>query len=105
MDLGYMLALWPQAGDPPQWRAFGMPTWRDGFPTRAEATQRYAERTGFDTARVHWYYVFSIFRFAAILQQIYYRFDRGQTSDERFRPFGAQANALIEAATLLTRRA
>jgi aminoglycoside phosphotransferase (APT) family kinase protein len=103
MDLGYVLALWPQAGDPPHWRAFGMPTWRDGFPTRAEATQRYAARTGFDAGAIHWYYVFNIFRFAAILQQIYYRFERGQTTDERFRPFGAQANALVEAATGLSR--
>jgi aminoglycoside phosphotransferase (APT) family kinase protein len=102
MDLGYMLALWPEAGDPATWRVFGMPTWRDGFPTRAEVTQRYAERTGFDAGAVHWYYVFNIFRFAAILQQIYQRYDRGQTHDERFRSFGHQANALVSAATELT---
>lgn len=99
MDLGYMLALWAQAGDPDQWRAFGMPTWREGFPTRAQATQRYAQRTGFDVTGIHWYYVFNIFRFAGILQQIYQRYDRGQTHDQRFRHFGAQANALIANAT------
>jgi aminoglycoside phosphotransferase (APT) family kinase protein len=103
MDLGYVLALWPEAGDPPMWRAGGMPTWRAGFPTRAEATERYARKTGFDVAMVHWYYVFSIFRFAAILQQIYARFERGQTHDERFAGFGAQANALVAAAGSLAR--
>ena len=59
-------------------------------------------KTGFDVRSVHWYYVFNIFRFAAILQQIYARFERGQTHDERFRPFGAQVNALILAATQLS---
>jgi aminoglycoside phosphotransferase (APT) family kinase protein len=104
VDLGYMLVLWPEPGDPPMWRASGMPTWRDGFPTRAEATQRYAIKTGFDVGDVHWYYVFNVFRFAAILQQIYARFERGQTHDERFRAFGAQANALVTAAAALTGR-
>ncbi|HTX60355.1 MAG TPA: phosphotransferase family protein [Verrucomicrobiae bacterium] len=104
MDLGYLLALWPQAEDPPMWRNGSMPTWRPGFPTRAEATERYARRTGFDVGAVHWYYLFSIFRFAAILQQIYARFERGQTSDERFRGFGEQAAALVAAAGSEVRR-
>jgi aminoglycoside phosphotransferase (APT) family kinase protein len=103
VDLGYMLVLWPERDDPKAWRATGMPTWRDGFPTRAEATARYAQKTGFDVRSVHWYYVFNIFRFAAILQQIYARFERGQTHDERFRTFGPQVNALITAANGLSR--
>jgi aminoglycoside phosphotransferase (APT) family kinase protein len=102
VDLGYMLVLWPERDDPKAWRTTGMPTWRDGFPTRAEATARYAQRTGFDVRSVHWYYVFNIFRFAAILQQIYARFERGQTHDERFRAFGPQVNALITAANALS---
>jgi aminoglycoside phosphotransferase (APT) family kinase protein len=102
VDLGYMLVLWPERDDPKTWRATGMPTWRDGFPSRTEATDRYAAKTGFDVRSVHWYYVFNIFRFAAILQQIYARFERGQTHDERFRPFGAQVNALVLAATQLS---
>ena len=44
VDLGYMLVLWPERDDPKAWRATGMPTWRDGFPTRAEATARYAAK-------------------------------------------------------------
>ena len=50
VDLGYMLVLWPERDDPKTWRATGMPTWRDGFPSRAEATARYATKTGFDVA-------------------------------------------------------
>jgi aminoglycoside phosphotransferase (APT) family kinase protein len=102
VDLGYMLVLWPERDDPAMWRASGMPTWRDGFPTRAEATERYARKTGFDVSSVRWYYLFNMFRFAAILQQIYARFERGQTHDERFRSFGPQVNALVTALVQLS---
>ena len=102
MDLGYVLALWPEAKDPPAFRAWGMPSWREGFPTRREAVHRYAAATGFDVSHVTWYHIFNIFRFAVILQQIYKRYDAGQTHDERFAPFGTQANGLITVATMLT---
>jgi aminoglycoside phosphotransferase (APT) family kinase protein len=101
MDLGYVLALWPEKDDPPEFRAWGMPTWRAGFANRAGVVRRYAELAGFDLSHVGWYHLFNIFRFAAILQQIYKRYDAGQTHDERFATFGAQANALIAAATTL----
>ena len=101
MDVGYLLALWVQPEDPPNARVGAMPTWHPGFLTRREATQRYALATGFDVSTITWYYVFNIFRFAGILQQIYQRFVQGQTHDERFASFGKQANALIRTATLL----
>ncbi|HET9030181.1 MAG TPA: phosphotransferase family protein [Candidatus Aquilonibacter sp.] len=103
MDLGYVLALWPESSDPPAFRAWGMPTWRAGFPTRAEVVQQYAAATGFDVTHVGWYHVFNIFRFAAILQQIYKRYEAGQTHDERFAPFGTQANGLIALASAMLR--
>jgi aminoglycoside phosphotransferase (APT) family kinase protein len=103
MDLGYVLALWPQASDPPAFRLWGMPTWREGFMTRGEVVAAYGTATGFDVSAARWYHVFNIFRFAAILQQIYKRYDAGQTHDERFREFGEQANALVHVASMLTR--
>ena len=102
MDVGCVLALWPQASDPPGFHLWGMPTWREGFMTRAQAIERYAEATGFDVSRVRWYHVFNFFRFAAILQQIYKRYDAGQTHDERFRGMGTQANTLVDVALTLT---
>jgi len=101
MDLGYVLALWPQASDPPAFHLWGMPTWHDGFMTRAQVVERYAAVTGFDVSAVAWYHVFNVFRFAVILQQIYKRYDAGQTHDERFKEFGAQVNALIAVAAML----
>ncbi len=59
MDLGYTLTFWGEAGDDPRWiKAASMPTWNEGFPSRADVTQRYALLTGFDCARIHWYQIF-----------------------------------------------
>lgn len=104
-DLGYVLNYWVEPADPPAWREIAaMPTWRAGFPTRAEAIARYAERTGFDVGPVGWHQVFAAFKLAVIIQQIYIRWVRGQTQDPRFRTYGrrvlglaAKAQALIAA--------
>ncbi len=103
MDLGYLLTFWGEAGDPQAWiEAASMPTWREGFPSRAEAIQRYAETTGFDLGAVPWYHVFGTFKLAVVLQQIYIRFVRGQTRDQRFAVFGARVAALMDKAATLT---
>lgn len=101
MDVGYLLALWVEPTDPPFARVGAMPTWHEGFATRREAAQRYARKTGFDITHLTWYHVFNLFRFAGILQQIYQRFERGQTHDARFARFGDQANVLVDAAAQL----
>jgi aminoglycoside phosphotransferase (APT) family kinase protein len=105
MDVGYVLALWPEPNDPQAFRAWGMPSWREGFLSRGELVQRYAAATGFDVSHIAWYHVFNIFRFAVILQQIYKRYEAGQTHDARFAQFGMQANGLIIIATALTKPA
>lgn len=101
-DLGYLLNYWGQADDPPAWiAAASMPSWRPGFPTRAEAIARYAARSGLDCGAVGWYQVFNAFRLAVIIQQIYIRYLRGQTSDARFAAFGTRVAALIDKACVL----
>jgi len=103
MDLGYLLTLWVETSDPPAFRMRGMPTWHEGFMTRAEVVAYYGKATGFDVSHAGWYHVFNFFRYAAIIQQIYKRYDAGQTHDERFREMGNQANTLIHVASMLTR--
>jgi len=101
-DLGYVLNYWVEPGDGPQWRAIAaMPTWRDGFPSRAEAIDRYAARTGFAVHDIAWYQVFAAFKLAVIIQQIYIRYWRGQTRDERFRTYPARVAGLADKARLL----
>jgi len=101
-DLGYVLNYWVEPGDDPAWRTIAsMPTWREGFPLRAEAIERYAAQTGFDVGPVGWHQVFAAFKLAVIIQQIYIRFLRGQTKDQRFRLYGGRVLGLGEKAQRL----
>jgi aminoglycoside phosphotransferase (APT) family kinase protein len=86
MDLGTTLGYWVEAGDPAAFRAvaFG-PTDSPSSMTRREVAERYCERTGGDGADILFYYVYGLFKIAVIIQQIYARFVRGFTRDERFR--------------------
>ena len=98
-DLGYLLNYWVEPGDDPAWREIAaMPTWRAGFPSRAQAIDRYAARTGFDVDAIGWHQVFAAFKLAVIIQQIYIRFVRGQTQDQRFRYYYRRVLGLAEKA-------
>ena len=48
------------------------------------AVERYAERVGRDVELIPYYVVFGTFKMGVVLQQIYVRFHRGQTQDQRF---------------------
>ncbi len=95
-DLGNVLALWMEPGDPAPIGSSIMQTAHPGFPTRAELIERYAQRTGRDVAYASWYHAFNYFRYAVIAQQIYARYKRGQTKDARFAGFGYWVKTLIE---------
>jgi len=98
-DLGYVLNYWVEPGDPPEWREIAsMPTWREGFPSRAAAVERYAARTGFEVGAVAWHQVFAAFKLAVIIQQIYIRYVRGQTQDQRFRHYYRRVLGLADKA-------
>ena len=98
MDLGYLLALWAQRRRRAKPGTAGC---RPGTPVSRPARGRRALRAHVRRrlGDLHWYVVFNVFRFAVILQQIYLRYVRGQTHDERFRDFGTAVNALIGAAS------
>jgi aminoglycoside phosphotransferase (APT) family kinase protein len=96
-DLGTLLALWNNRGDAPVGMS-PMPTQTLGFMSREQAVARYGERSGRDVGGVSYYDVFGTFKMAVVLQQIYFRFHRGQTRDERFAGLGAGAAGLFELA-------
>ena len=104
-DVGLTLCYWTWA-DAPQLRARGVPslTSQPGWYTRDQFVQRYAERTGRDLSQIGYYEVLGIFKLAVILQQIYFRFRRGQTQDARFQNFGEQVRGLVELAGSLLRK-
>ncbi|HUT54103.1 MAG TPA: phosphotransferase family protein [bacterium] len=105
MDLGVALSYWVQADDPPELlsSAFG-PTAAPGSPTRKQLADYYAELTGRDVSNLHYYLCFAMFKLAVILQQIYYRFAKGHTHDERFGPLIDMVKLLVRTAEALIER-
>ncbi len=74
-----------------------------GWMTRWEIIERYAQQTGRDLSRIEFYETFALFKVAVILQQIYFRFVRGQTRDVRFKSFDRRVLNLARAAHELSR--
>ena len=62
--------------------------------TRQEVIEYYAEKMGFAIAQFDFYRVFGLFRLAVIVQQIWYRYFHGQTSNPQFAMFGQITNYL-----------
>lgn len=85
MDLGTSIGYWINANDPPFMLKMQLsPTVLPGNPTRGEIVQLYAEKSGRDMSNIVFYYVYGLFKIAVIVQQIYYRYKMGYTSDNRF---------------------
>lgn len=84
-DLGTALSYWVNPGeDDPLSVTSCFLTTMTGSMTRKELAARYAELTGRDTSNILYYYVLGLFKLAVIVQQIYYRYAKGLTKDERF---------------------
>lgn len=87
-DVGLSLCYWTSgiAGGPSR----DIPGWfsRDRF------IHEYSSRTGRDVSRLAWYEILGSFKLAVILQQIYFRWKAGQTSDERFAELGSEVQTL-----------
>lgn len=95
-DLAVSLSYWVEPDDPPALRAI-LPAVTDhsGFLRRAEVAARYATLSGRDLGALDYYLTLAYFKLAVILQQIYARWQHGQTRDERFRSFGSRVHVLI----------
>ncbi len=105
VDLGQLLCYWTEAGDPyPRREAVIQVTALPGFYTREQIVQRYAEKTGRDVSKIAFYEAFALYKTAVVVQQIYIRWKRGQTKDERFASFGPRVVALAEAALALVQK-
>jgi aminoglycoside phosphotransferase (APT) family kinase protein len=94
-DVGTLLSAWVQLNEGPAGSGPGMPSNTPGFLTRREAVERYGKRRGVDVSNVPYYYVFGVFKIGVVVQQIYVRYHRGQTKDERFKVFGQAAQMLF----------
>jgi aminoglycoside phosphotransferase (APT) family kinase protein len=100
IDLGTLRGYWSESTDPAPRGTRPMGA-NDEFPTRAAITRRYAEVTGLDMSHINWYEAFAMWKTAVVVQQIYIRYARGQTKDERFARIAERAPLLLEAAARL----
>jgi aminoglycoside phosphotransferase (APT) family kinase protein len=101
IDVGILLAYWTPTWSHGAHDALTTVTNRPGYFTRDELVARYAERSGRDLTGIRFYEVFAVFKLAVIIQQIFYRYARGQTSDARFAAFDKRVELLAQSAARL----
>ncbi|NND60620.1 MAG: phosphotransferase family protein [Gammaproteobacteria bacterium] len=96
MDLGNSLAYWVQSDDDRLRRATRrQPTHLPGMLTREQVIDYYRDHSPIDFDNFAFYEVYGLFRLAAIVQQIYYRFYHGQTDNPAFRHFWLLTGYLV----------
>ncbi|MCB1582598.1 MAG: phosphotransferase family protein [Marinicella sp.] len=99
MDLGCSLAYWFEGGDNEHLKKISMmPTYLDGMLTRDELVHQYALLSGTEIDNYHYYYVYGLFRLAVIVQQIFYRYEKGQTDNPTFKPLGLVRDLVLQQA-------
>jgi aminoglycoside phosphotransferase (APT) family kinase protein len=85
-DLGYLLSVWRETGDPPDPVLIEQVelTRGPGFSSREELVGRYAERSGRPVGDLHWYEVLARWKLAILLEGSYARHLAGATDDPFF---------------------
>lgn len=97
-DLGTALAYWTDPQDLEDLQEIRpAPTTLPGTLTRAQLIARYAAASGRDSSHMVFYLAFARFKVAVIIQQIYYRYERGLTQDARFASLPKRIHALLRA--------
>ncbi|HMG65739.1 MAG TPA: phosphotransferase, partial [Streptosporangiaceae bacterium] len=84
VDVGTLLNYWPDPSDRPGDRG-RYPGGQEGLglPARAEILTAYSTAAGLDVGGVRWYQAFAAWKTAVVIQQLYDRYQRGETSDQR----------------------
>jgi aminoglycoside phosphotransferase (APT) family kinase protein len=94
-DIASLLVYWTEPGEADLMGGLKSVTAEPGFPSRREVLDMYARLSGRDVSALDWYLAFAYFKVGVIVQQIYYRWFKGQTHDARFAELGAVARHLI----------
>ena len=106
IDLGTLIQYWPDESDPDFQTITSQPGMLDmGLPSRAEVAARYAERTGTNIGDLPWWIGFAYWKTAVVVTQLYTRYARGESTDERMKGIGARAPKLAAQADGVLRKA
>ncbi len=88
-DVGYLSALWSQAGDPPAGLFDLSPVTREpGFPTREQLVERYEQRSGRTMTDLRWYTTLALWKSVVFMEGNYRRAIDGLTDDPFLKSFG-----------------
>lgn len=96
MDLGVTLAYWTEEGEAET--GLTSVTHNPGFIKRREFIDLYGQKSGRDLSEIDYYVTFAFYKIAAILQQIYYRWKKGETNDQRFSKLNVGIGNLMQQA-------
>jgi aminoglycoside phosphotransferase (APT) family kinase protein len=91
-DLGLLMVYWADRGDPSS-ALLSPATALEGFPSREELAQRYAERSGRDISELDRYTAFGYWKLACIVEGVYARYiggSMGTRDTEGFEMFKLQ---------------
>ena len=95
VDFGSTLSYWQDE----RFEDIQMPIiLKGGFPYKQYLKDTYAAKTGFDLSRMDWYESFALWKNAVILQQLYTRYVKSETSDKRMAGLGKVAKVLAKVA-------
>jgi aminoglycoside phosphotransferase (APT) family kinase protein len=105
-DVGLLLVYWADPGDEVI-PLLDAPTTVEGFLSRRQVAERYAERSGRDLSQLDYYVAFGYWKLACILEGVYSRYASGAygDTDDSFRAFGDIVIALGERAAEAARQA
>ncbi|MDB5430871.1 MAG: phosphotransferase family protein [Caulobacter sp.] len=96
IDLGWLLATWPEEADPPPEKTQVTP-WL-GFPTAEELVAHYGAHSGRDLSAVTWYGVLACYKLGIILEGSHARACAGRAPKDIGDRLHAQTVALFERA-------
>jgi aminoglycoside phosphotransferase (APT) family kinase protein len=102
-DVGYMLMQWTEPGDVRGKFNLNNVTLRPGFPTRAELTGRYEERSGRSVQALDWYVTLALWKAVVFMEGNYKRSLAGSTDDPYLKSFGEGVIEIADRALAVTR--
>jgi aminoglycoside phosphotransferase (APT) family kinase protein len=99
-DVGYLTVTWAEADDPADisFSSLSAATRRPGFPTRAQLTARYEERSGRSVSSLNWYQALALWKAAVFMEGNFKRFTMGNSDDPYLAFFDEGVPALAEKA-------
>ena len=102
-DVGYMLMQWTEPGDVLGKFNLNNVTLRPGFPTRAELTARYEERSGRSVQALDWYVTLALWKAVVFMEGNYKRALAGSTDDPYLQSFDEGVLEIADRAVAVSR--